>query len=129
MKDSIINTFIAYMIVRVASRAILFQLHSYSAVLKSQGKKAGVTAGRPFCQNCFKTSGGSFHPELDREIVGAEIADRVSETDLAVGAIKVKRLAHHAVGEKKPATHRARVCARMIGGVAFAAPPTHQTGR
>src|SRR6266566_8596655 len=88
---------------------------------------AGNAADRPFFHYRLEPRRGSSHPEINREIIGVEVADGISKADLAVGAIEIKCLSHFAIGEGDTGW-RAIVPARQIGGIPVSRPPTNQTG-
>src|SRR5438874_1183619 len=91
-------------------------------------KHACMATNRPFFNHRLEPGRCRSDPEIDRKIIRAKIPDPVAEADLAVDSIEVKRLPHHAVGEKQSTGHRARVCAHLVSGSAFASPPTDQSG-
>src|SRR5438552_6527072 len=92
-------------------------------------KHACMATNRPLFNHRLGTGRGGPDPEIDRKIIRAKIPDPVAETDLAVDAIEVKRLAYYPVGENKSPGRRARVCAHLISGSAFASPPASQPCR
>src|SRR5438045_1549655 len=104
------------------------RLHSSSGTPRTRPTKsyrphARKAAGRPFFNHRLVGRGCAPDPELNGKIIGAEIAGRIAEADLAVGAVEIKCLPRFAMGEGD-----IRWCsvvgAGRIVGIAIPFPPT-----